>query len=193
MQEGSGGLLERLVAGDSAAAEEVGGWVRRAASPFRRRLGSEWDDVVQDSLLELLEAARAGRCRGESSLRGYVWRLAASNCLDRLRRRRRWIEVELEDTPAPAGDGTLAALLADEARDRLVALARSLPLACRELWRDLLAGRGYREMSARWGVSEGTLRVRVLRCRRRALATLAEAPGNRSPGRAPIFEEERGA
>jgi DNA-directed RNA polymerase specialized sigma24 family protein len=40
---------------------------------------------------------------------------------------------------------------------------------CRRLWRMLVDGFSYREMSDEYGVSEGALRVRVLRCRRKAL------------------------
>jgi DNA-directed RNA polymerase specialized sigma24 family protein len=36
------------------------------------------------------------------------------------------------------------------------------------------AGLSYREMSSRLGVAEGTLRVRVLRCREKAVAVRAE-------------------
>jgi DNA-directed RNA polymerase specialized sigma24 family protein len=36
------------------------------------------------------------------------------------------------------------------------------------------AGLSYREMSERLGVAEGTLRVRVLRCREKAVAVRAE-------------------
>ena len=44
------------------------------------------------------------------------------------------------------------------------------PRDCRELWRMILAGLSYREMSQRMSVAEGTLRVRVLRCREKASA-----------------------
>ena len=36
------------------------------------------------------------------------------------------------------------------------------------MWRMIVAGFSYREMSLRLNVAEGTLRVRVLRCRERA-------------------------
>jgi DNA-directed RNA polymerase specialized sigma24 family protein len=46
-----------------------------------------------------------------------------------------------------------------------------MPESCRELWRMLEQGMPYQEMSRRLRVAEGTLRVRVLRCRRQALAS----------------------
>ena len=51
---------------------------------------------------------------------------------------------------------------------------------CRELWRMLVLGLSYREMSLRLQVAEGTLRVRVLRCRERAVASRAELLGSKT-------------
>lgn len=183
-------MEQRLADGDSAAAAEVEEWVRRASRSFARRLGDQLDDVVQDSILEVVHALREGLFRGEGSFRGYVWRTAASNCIDRVRRQRRWVEVDVEFETLPAREAAaLEELLQGEARDRLVALAARQPRHCRELWRDLLAGLSYRQMSERWGISEGALRVRVLRCRRRAQAMWMEMCGNETPGETPYLEE----
>jgi DNA-directed RNA polymerase specialized sigma24 family protein len=50
---------------------------------------------------------------------------------------------------------------------------------CRDLWRSIAAGQSYRQMSRQLGVSEGALRVRVLRCRRRALEIRESLKGQR--------------
>ena len=60
---------------------------------------------------------------------------------------------------------------------------------CQRLWDMLLDGLNYRQMSADLDVAEGTLRVRVLRCRQQATKlwndmsdprrAIAEAPGGR--------------
>ena len=44
-------------------------------------------------------------------------------------------------------------------------------------WRLIAMGHSYREMSQRMGVAEGTLRVRVLRCREKAVAVRRELGG----------------
>jgi DNA-directed RNA polymerase specialized sigma24 family protein len=49
---------------------------------------------------------------------------------------------------------------------------------CRELWRLILQGHGYSEISHRLGVRQGTLRVRLLRCRRAATARWRELTGS---------------
>jgi len=163
-------LIVELLAGSTAAAGTVQEWIRRAASPFRGRLGSECDDAVQDTMVELLHALRSGSFRGEGALRGYVWRITARNCLDRLRHHRRWLKVEVDESVLPPAVATaLSDVLRIESRERLRQLVGRLPEHCRELWRQILTGRSYKEMSERMGVSEGALRVRVLRCRRQAL------------------------
>jgi RNA polymerase sigma factor (sigma-70 family) len=178
-------LVEGLLAGEAGAAAEIERWVRLAATSFRSRLAHDWEDAVQDALVEVLESLRAGLFRGEGALRGYVWRTAARNCLDRVRRRRRWVFVEVEESSlAPSAATALRDLLSRESRDRLLQLMARLPRTCRDLWREILLGRSYREMSERFGVAEGALRVRVLRCRRRALA-LAAAGGNERRAAAP--------
>lgn len=179
------GFAERLLAGDRQSAEEVERWVRLAASSFRARLGPDWEDAVQDALVELFGSLRAGSFRGEGSLRGYTWRIAARNCLDRLRRARRWVFVEADEELLPTvSAGALTDLLRAESRARLRAVAARLPRACRELWREILRGRSYREMSERFGVAEGALRVRVLRCRRRALELTAREGAGNNPAQA---------
>jgi RNA polymerase sigma factor (sigma-70 family) len=61
-----------------------------------------------------------------------------------------------------------------EVKDLLLRVLDRVPADCRELWRMIHAGLSYREMSTRLGVAEGTLRVRVLRCREKAVAVRAE-------------------
>jgi len=176
-------LVESLLAGESAAARTLESWVRLAASPFRSRLGSDWEDAVQETLVEALASLQAGRFRGDGSLRGWAWRIAARNCLDRLRHRSRWTLLELADETVPAvAPNGLGELLREENRARLLALVARLPRACRDLWQEIVRGRSYRQMSAAFGVSEGALRVRALRCRRRALELAERDRGGNAAG-----------
>jgi len=180
-------LVEGICGGESAAARTVEGWVRLAASPFRSHLGADWEDAAQETLVEVIEGLAAGRFRGDGALRGWIWRITARNCLDRLRLRRRWVQVALSEELVPAAEaGVLGELLEAEGRSRLLALIARLPRGCRDLWREVLRGRSYREMSRIFGVSEGALRVRALRCRRRALELAEdEAGGNAKRGATP--------
>jgi len=184
-----GELARALERGEETAAREVAGWVRRAASPFRFRLGADWDDAVQGCLLELLVALREARVPEGAPLRGYVWRLTVRSCIDRMRSRARWRWTGL-DPERGEEPGIVGGLLAAESRRQLLAVVNAVPAGCRRLWALLLAGRSYREMSEQLGVGEGALRVRVLRCRRRALALATEVTES-TPGRREGRREER--
>ena len=182
LQSADQDLASRLRDGDAAAAELVTGWVRQAAAPFRSRLSAEWDDLVQQSVVELLEALASNRYGGHGSLRGYVWRSTCHTCLDRLRvqRRRVWLDIESFDLPA-SGRSAFERLREREGVHALLRVLERAPETCRELWGMLLEGLSYRQMSERVGVAEGTLRVRVLRCRQRALGELGNEPDAATP------------
>jgi RNA polymerase sigma factor (sigma-70 family) len=157
--------------GDAEAVARVDEWLSRAASPFRRRLAGDWEDVLQEVRVEVLRLLRGGSFRGESSLRTYLWQVTAHTCIDALRRRQRRplaepLDVEL---PLPSHEPSpLDRVLRHESRQVLRDVREAVSSDCRELWDLILRGLSYRDMGARLGVSEGTLRVRALRCRRHA-------------------------
>jgi RNA polymerase sigma-70 factor, ECF subfamily len=162
-------LVAAFCDGESEAVREIEGWVRRSASPFREPLGSDWDDVVQVSLLKLWTALRQGRFASEASLGAYVKRVVANACLDRLRSRRLRQWVPLDELALPAScSSALERLARRESAAVLLVVLAEMPAECRDLWQMILDGLSYREMSDRLGVAEGALRARVLRCRRRA-------------------------
>ena len=180
-----------FLAGDHAAVAEVTSWVRQAAAPFRRRLAFEWEDVVQQALADLTADLQAGRYRGDGPLRGYVWRSVNHSCLDRLRRHRRWRFEPVDDLELAAGDPSpFAAATRRQTARRILQLVAALPAQCRELWAMILDGASYREMSARVGVAEGTLRVRVLRCRQQATARWEEVTKPAAGRRNGVEDEE---
>ncbi len=162
-----------FLAGDREAVERVDGWLRQAAAGYRRRLAPQWDDLLQDVRLEATRLLRDGRFRGEASLKTYLWRVTAHTCLDRIRAGERWNLVEYEAGAAEEADP--AAVMPRPARgwspdrDLLLRVVARMDGGCRDLWRMVIEGLSYREMSRHTGVSEGALRVRVLRCRKRAI------------------------
>jgi RNA polymerase sigma factor (sigma-70 family) len=173
-QQGQGdeAIIGRFLAGDPAAVAEVDGWLARAASSYRRRLGDHFDDALQDVRLEATRLLQEGKFRGDSSLKTYLWRVTAHTCLDRLRAGSRWSFVEYDGETAEAADALGAGQAPPRAwyaeRDLLLRVLARMEEECRRLWSLLIEGHSYREMSDETGVSEGALRVRVLRCRRRA-------------------------
>jgi RNA polymerase sigma factor (sigma-70 family) len=157
-------------------------WIACAAAPFRRRFAADWPDALQDIRLELLRVLREGRWRGEARLKTYVWRVAAHTCIDRLRKQRRRPvhEPSPEDLDVAAEDPSpLDRVMAASGHRALLAALEAVPAECRELWRRILRGESYREISQTTGVAEGALRVRAHRCRKRAVEAL---DGRSAPG-----------
>ena len=162
--------------GDAEAVASMDRWIAGAAAPFRRRLAGDWPDLLQEARIEILRLLRNGSWRGEARLRTYVWQVVAHTCLDAMRRlkRRPTLEPVEPDAPLPSADPTpLDRVLEADSRRRLLAALELLPADCRDLWRQILAGLSYQQISAQTGVAEGALRVRAHRCRKRATEALA--------------------
>jgi RNA polymerase sigma-70 factor (ECF subfamily) len=180
-----------FLAGDPALVGEVTSWIRQAAAPYRRRLAFEWEDLLQEALLRLTADLRGGKYRGDGPLRAYVWRAVNHACIDRLRRHRRWQWTPVEEVELPSTNPSPQALaVGRDAARRVLALVAELPRHCRELWAMVLEGLSYREMSERLAVAEGTLRVRVRRCRERVLARWEDVTADPSTRRAKREGEE---
>lgn len=193
-------VVTRFLRGDREAVGTVDDWISRAAWPYQRRLATRWDDVLQDVRLEVTRLLSTGKFRGESSLRTYLWRVVSHTCLDQIRALTKWQLTDLEvldlgDNPSSWPTPTVPS---HEDRDLLLRVLAKVSQDCKELWRMLVAGMSYREMSEHLGVAEGTLRVRVLRCREKATALrrdlLASGPladGRNIPARgSPIRSRE---
>lgn len=184
-------MVSRFLRGDADAVATLDGWIARAAWPYQRRLAHRWDDVLQDVRLEVTRLLGEGKFRGESSLRTYLWRVVSHTCLDQIRSQGKWQFTDLETVDQD--DGRAMALPRVAAgdpveRDLLLRVLDRASSDCRDLWKMIVLGLSYKEMSVRLGVAEGTLRVRVLRCRERAIALRSElmagpVPLKAEPGR----------
>lgn len=186
MASGDEELMAAFLRGDKDAVGQVRCWISASAHGFRANLTIPWEDLVQDLSMEITSLFRRDRFRGESGLRTYVSRVAKYRCLNLLRdqRRLRWNRAENEVVERiPSKDGSpLERIIEGESVDALRLLMEAVPAECKKLWIMILDGRSYREMSQELRVAEGTLRVRVLRCRRRAFAlweTRGAAEGER--------------
>jgi len=173
-------MVASFLKGEAGAVGTVDSWISRAAWPYQRRLAERWDDVLQDVRLEVTRLLGQGKFRGESSLRTYLWRVVSHTCLDQIRAQTKWKWADLESLEAsdgPAAGAPKALSSRHEDKDLLLRVLDRVPADCREMWRMIVAGLSYREMSLRLSVAEGTLRVRVLRCRERAVVARRELLG----------------
>jgi RNA polymerase sigma-70 factor (ECF subfamily) len=173
-------VVTKFLRGETDAVGTVNGWISRAAWPYQRRLADSWDDVLQDVRLEVTRLLGQGKFRGESSLRTYLWRVVSHTCLDQLRARgkRQWTDLEEVDKADGGRGPSQPPPSRIEDRDLLLRVVGRVSQDCRDLWRHIVMGLSYREMSVRLGVAEGTLRVRVLRCREKAVSLRDELLGN---------------
>lgn len=163
-------LIARFLAGDGPVIDQVRGWIGSGLARYRGRLRADVEDLEQEVLLELMEALDAGRFRGDSRFETYVRSYVRFKCIDRLRADGRRDMVELEDgLVAPGAASPLDEVAQHESEELARRVVASLPPHCRELWEMVADGLSYREMSALTGLGEGAIRVRVHRCRQRAL------------------------
>ena len=160
---------------------------RRELTGYCRRIvgASEADDAVQETMLRAWRAS-AG-FDGRSSVRAWLYRIAANTCLDLLRGRKRRARLEqrlqasAEVSAAPTSSADLAELAAtqDGMRLALAAMLGQLPtrqraalILCEILrWRSDEAARAL-----------GTSAAAVASSLQRARATLARQSGPRDPG-----------
>jgi RNA polymerase sigma factor (sigma-70 family) len=170
-------VVSRFLQGDAEAVGTVDSWISRAAWPYQRRLSGRWEDVLQDVRLEVTRLLGQGRFRGESSLRTYLWQVVSHTCLDQLRAQGRWQWAELDAVDEGGSASAPPVTGGHENRDLVQRVLERVPGDCRQMWRLIAMGHSYREMSQRLGVAEGTLRVRVLRCREKAVALRRELLG----------------
>ena len=174
-------LLEKLTAGDAAAAEQV----FRAYEPYLRMvvrrhlspaLRAKFDsaDIVQSVWADLLRGFReAGkRFADVAHLRAFLVQLTRHRFIDRLRRHRRALECE-----RPLAEGDREGLLADDPQPDDVLQADELweqllelcPPAHQEVLRLKREGALTAEIAARTGLHEGSVR-RILNTLERRLA-----------------------
>ncbi len=177
-------LVRRLLRGDREAVAAIDRWIQAAARSFQRRLAGDWDDVLQDLRLEVLRLLQEGQFRGESRLKTYVWRVVAHTCLDKIRSQKKWQWTGLDNAEILDRSRRRSAEQSrwSDARDLLRRVLKEVPEECRKIWAMIVTGMSYREMGEKLKAAEGTLRVRALRCRRKALAVRARLLAGENAG-----------
>ena len=164
-------LVAGFLQGDGAALKQVDALVLAAARPYRSRLNIWWDDLLQDVRLKIYELFIKDGFRGDSGLKTYIWKLVNHTCIDYLRKHKNKRLSALEDLP---DSEHLQAKESGELRSSalnlgLLHILEKVPQTCRQLWQMILAGMDYRQMSEKVELSEEALRVRVYRCRKKAV------------------------
>jgi RNA polymerase sigma-70 factor (ECF subfamily) len=124
-------------------------------------------DLAQEAMVRLCASLRSGRFRRAASLHTYATSVARFTCIEWLRRRRLEGKQATESMPSSASWSRPEELLLrkEEFENHLRAF-ESLPSDARKLLQLVFVENlSYRELAARLGVNEGTLRARIHRCR----------------------------
>ncbi|HEY3210457.1 MAG TPA: sigma-70 family RNA polymerase sigma factor [Actinomycetota bacterium] len=163
-------LLAACRRGDPEAYEEV---VRRTYrhvyTQALRLVGDRQDaeDVAQDAYLRVYRGL-AG-FRGDAQFETWLYRIVSNAAMSHLRKRRRFGELA-KDSPEESRELPSATLVAEEAvdRDSLTKALDSLPPSLRVvvILKDVY-GLSCREIGDQIGASEGAVKVRLHRARRR--------------------------
>ncbi len=182
LSDDTGENLAAFLEGDPAATESLRGAVRTVVRSFRFK-GEPLDELVQDVLERTFFSVKAGRFRGDSSLKTYAQNIARYACLERLRRTRLEISIEVVGPRAePSASDPEKHLLRREEFERDLELLKALPEECRELFRLVFIEElTYQQVAERLGLSEGAVKSRVRRCR---LAHLWSSAGDGAGARA---------
>lgn len=144
-------------------------------------------DCGQEAMVRIWRGL--GGWRGDCAFESWVYRVAASCCLDHLRRKKRDRSESVDDLrergfdPADPAPGTEARALAEEERQQLREAIAALPEEQREaLVLTQLEGVSYAEAAETLQVSEGTVKSRVNRARARLCRMLRGEGELSAPG-----------
>jgi RNA polymerase sigma-70 factor, ECF subfamily len=178
-------LVARARAGDPLAFEEIVWATNRQAYTLALRLvrdRQEAEDVTQDAYLRALRGL--GGFREDASFETWLYRIVANTAITHLRKRGRFglLLDEAEDNEgAGPSSGAGSATSPEEAVIEVEALARALdalpeaqrvPVILKDVY-----GFSCLEIGERMGLSEGAVKVRLHRARRRLRDALsAEGP-----------------
>ena len=142
-------------------------------------------DCLQEAMLKAWKAIKT--YRGECSLKTWLYRIAATVCLDFLRRQKRLPPTESADeladdegfTPVDASPTPDEAVIRQESANHIRAAIDSLPAEMRTaIILYALQGLGYEEIAEVTKTAVGTVKSRINRARQKIAAYLADSGNN---------------
>ncbi|MDT5012048.1 MAG: polymerase sigma-70 factor, subfamily [Mycobacterium sp.] len=162
---GDAELLAAHVAGDQYAFEEL--FLRHQRQLYRlarltSRTGEDAADALQDAMLSAHRSA--GSFRNDSAVSSWLYRIVVNACLDRLRRNKNHVAIELEDDICPVSDPaprTDTAVVVQRALMRLPVEQRAAVVAVD------MQGYSVADAARILGVPQGTVKSRCARARAR--------------------------
>ena len=169
-------LVERMMRGDRTSYEEiVGSYADDVLRLCYGLLGDKEEsrDALQEALLRLVRLVQAGRFRtADGSIKGFLMTTARNLCVDRLRSRVEFRELEdAEAMPAPTAAETMTPDVVAEKRrfeaDFQDALGRLPTLQRAALVLFVMHGESYAQIAKALNVSVSNVRISLHRARRK--------------------------
>jgi RNA polymerase sigma-70 factor (ECF subfamily) len=171
-------LLDRALAGDSTARDELFGQLRPDIRARARQLrcDNEASDIAQEVLFLMARAFAGFRGRSEAQLRAWAWKITENVCIDRHRRDRPPAQPLPSDLAAAVQGGPESALVGDEEMERLAKALPKLPAHYRAVVEArLFEGMSCAGIARRMGQTPVWVRVTCLRAVRLLRQELGES------------------
>lgn len=171
-------IITGILKGEERALARVREWVRATIFSRTWTEGLSREDLVADSVIKIYVNLNAGKFRKSSSLKTYVRSVTYNTAVEALRRHKREQEM-LKNSRLYQPPDTPEALLIEKDNRQLAARVFALAgEACKEIWRMLLREKqNYHRIAQLMGLKEGTVRVRVFRCKQHAMEVLRRITG----------------
>lgn len=173
-------LIAGFLKGDKKAFAKIDTWIYIVVRNGNWRMGSDVQDIMQDVRLKLFENFKEKRFNYRSTLKTYVWRVTKYTCIDHLRCRKHMLSID--DTEMELVDhreNPEESLYHKEQRALFLKIFQSLPRHCRDLWRMTWHEKlHYTQIAERLSISEGTVKSRLSRCRKKAIDLGRKFSGN---------------
>ena len=150
-------VVDRLMEGDAKAYDQISGLVRASLTRWHATfLQAEWDDMVQDTVIAVMDAARAGRIDRTQSLGAYLRTIARYKFVDRVRAgQRTTLVADPEVDLAPRFESQSATEPTGEVRQAVERLPEKQRISIFEIYAE---GRTFDEASERTGIPLGSLK-----------------------------------
>jgi RNA polymerase sigma factor (sigma-70 family) len=163
-------LIQGFLAGSKHEYAQISEWIAISVRSNSRDSRIDQDDVIADTRLKLLLVFENDSFRYDSSLKTYVQRIAYKTLVDAIRRRRR--VFPLDENSGPADPSNPHSQLEELEQLRLVDRGMDiLSDNCQKLLAMVLRTKmSTRDIADRLGVTEGTAKTRLSRCRKQLIS-----------------------
>jgi RNA polymerase sigma factor (sigma-70 family) len=165
-------IIEGFLAGGKAEYEILVQWIEELTRIKLHIKSVSSEEIVSETMYKLLNTFRSDSFQLREKLKSYVQAVAAYTIIDHVRFRQRYTELpEGEDFDPPDPSRIEEDVHTKEEQVIASRIFALMSEECRKLWHlRFVDDLDYREIGARLGLTEGTVKVRFHRCKKQAIA-----------------------